>query len=89
MCRVTLEVRLISTISMATQAPESEHSLTEISHMFQTAATSVEALHGRSRDEVTKQATILAKELVASLENPEDVVMHYAWEVDSSSWFQI
>ncbi len=68
---------------MATLVPQSEHPLAEISRFFQAATRDVEALRRLSPEEATKQATTIARKLVANLENPEDEIMRYAWEVHS------
>ena len=53
----------------------------EIERLFQQASDSVRA-NLRSKDEDgRRQALRVARSLVASLENPEDVVMRYVWEV--------
>ena len=57
----------------------------EIERLFTQASNNVRAnLQGTSED-CRRQALGVARSLVASLENPEDVVMRYVWEVNIHS----
>ena len=53
----------------------------EIEPFFQQASNDVKVKLKGMDEEGRRQALRFTQNLVASLENPEDVVMRYAWEV--------
>lgn len=67
---------------MTTTASETL-SLREISFLFQYAAQDVAAFDHMADKDPRQKALAIAQRLVATLENPDDVVMRYAWEVPS------
>ena len=52
-----------------------------IERLIQQASNNVRTNLGSTDEDGRRQAMVVARSLVASLENPEDVVMRYAWEV--------
>ena len=56
----------------------------EIDRLFQQATNNVRANLGGTDEDGRRQALRVARNLVASLENPQDVVMRYVWEVELS-----
>ena len=58
-------------------------SLPEISKLFQNAAQDVAAFDHSADKDPRQKALAIAQSLVATLENPDDAVMRYAWEVPS------
>ena len=67
-----------------TSAASTTLSLLEISHLFQNAAQDVAVLaHMADNNNPRQKALAIAQSLVARLENPDDVVIRYAWEVPS------
>ena len=57
----------------------------EIECLFQQASNDARANLGSTNEDGRRQALRVARSLVASLENPEDVVMRYVWEVKRRS----
>ncbi len=57
----------------------------EIERLFQQASDNVRANLRGTDEDGRSQALQVARSLVASLENPQDVVMRYVWEVGINS----
>ena len=57
----------------------------EIERLFQQASDNVKANLRGTDEDGRSQALRVARSLVASLENPQDVVMRYVWEVGIDS----
>ncbi|KAK0506947.1 hypothetical protein JMJ35_010647 [Cladonia borealis] len=59
-----------------------------IERLFQQASNDARANLGSTNEDGRRQALRVARSLVASLENPEDVVMRYVWEMGSQQFAQ-
>ncbi len=69
----------MSSIETAPVSPQ------EIERLFQQASDNVRANLRATNEDGRSQALRVARSLVASLENPQDVVMRYVWEVKRHS----
>ncbi len=61
--------------------PESTQDVSSLIQKIQQASVNLSATQGAIDEGSRKKTLSLAKELVAALEKPEDVVMRYAFEV--------
>lgn len=68
---------------MASAIMERQSSSAEISQTFRNAAKDIDLLHDSPSNEIRKSAAAIAQKLVAAFEEPDDVVMRYAWEVEN------